>query len=76
MRAELSKAQGRRYSLENSHNVHVLDAATCIRVVLGPDPHVLVQMMRAENGPIACQVVKIVHDDSNEQVDDLQQGEM
>ena len=29
-------------------------------------------MMRAKNRPITSQVVKVVHDDSNKQIDDLQ----
>jgi hypothetical protein len=38
-------------------------------VVLGPELHKVVQVMRAENGPISRQVVEIVHDDGHEQVD-------
>ena len=71
MRAELSKSQGWGYSLKQNYNIHVLDAASSLGIILGPDPHVLVQMMWAENRPITCQIVKVVHDDSDEQVNDL-----
>lgn len=27
-------------------------------------------MVRSENGPISCEIVKVVHDDSNKQVQD------
>ena len=30
----------------------------------------LSQMMRTQDGPIASEVVKVVHDDSNEQIED------
>ena len=43
----------------------------CFRVVLGPDPLELVQVMRAQNRPITRQVIKVVHDDGDKQVDDL-----
>ena len=71
MRAELSKSQGWGYSLKQNYNIHVLDAASSLGIILGPDPHVLVQMMWAENWPITSQIVKVVHDDSDEQVNDL-----
>lgn len=50
--------------------------ATCglllrFRIVLGPEPDEFVEMMRPENGPVARQVIEIVHDDSDEQIDDL-----
>ena len=46
-------------------------ALLCFRVVLGPDPLELVQVMRAQDRPIARQVIKVVHDDGDKQVDDL-----
>ncbi|TNN65176.1 hypothetical protein EYF80_024583 [Liparis tanakae] len=36
-----------------------------------PDPLEFVEMMRPQDGPITCQVVKVVHDDGHKQVDDL-----
>lgn len=40
-------------------------------VVLGPDPLELIQMMRSQDRPVTRQVIKVVHDDSHKQVDDL-----
>lgn len=40
-------------------------------VVLRPYPFELIQVMRPQDGPVARQVVKVVHDDSHKQVDDL-----
>ena len=41
------------------------------RVVFGPDPLKLIQVMWPQNGPIPSEVVEVVHDDSNKQVNDL-----
>jgi len=41
------------------------------RIVLAPDSNVLVEVMRSEDGRVTCQVVKVVHDDSHEQVQHL-----
>lgn len=43
-------------------------------VVLGPDPLELVEVVGAEDGPVARQVVEVVHDDGHEEVDDLGRG--
>lgn len=34
------------------------------RVVFGPDPFKLIQVMRPKNGPITGEIVKVIHDDS------------
>ena len=39
-------------------------------VVLGPQPHELVEVVGAEDGPVAGEVVEVVHDDGHEQVED------
>lgn len=44
-------------------------------VVLSPDPFELIQVMGPEDGPVPCQVVKVVHDDSHEEVNDLRAEE-
>ena len=72
MRTELAKAQWGGYFPEQSHHIEVFYAALSVRIVLGPESDELVQVVGAEDGPIASQVVKVVHDDSNEQVDDLE----
>lgn len=42
-----------------------------LRVVLCPDGLELVQVVRAQDGPVSREVVKVVHDHSHEEVDDL-----
>ncbi len=44
----------------------------CTRVVFCPDPNELVEMVRAKNGGIPGQVVKVVHDDSDEKIEHLE----
>lgn len=40
-------------------------------VILCPDPDKLIQMVRAQDGGIPCQVFKVVHDDCHKQVEHL-----
>lgn len=40
-------------------------------VVFRPESDEFVEMMRTKNRPIASQVIEVVHDDGNEQIDDL-----
>lgn len=40
-------------------------------IVFGPYPLKLVEVMRSQDGPITRQIVKVVHDDGHEQVNDL-----
>lgn len=50
-------------------------AVKCIlglRVVLRPDPLEFVEVVRAEDRPITCKIVKVVHDDGHKQVNNLQ----
>lgn len=42
-------------------------------VVVRPDSLKLVQVVSSQNRPVSCQVFKVVHDDGNEQVDDLKE---
>ena len=46
----------------------MFNPAFCVRIILAPKSHKLVQMVRAQNRPIPGQVVEIVHDDGDEQV--------
>ncbi len=48
----------------------MFDAPFGIWVVLGPEAHEFVQVVRTKDGPIPGEVVKVVHDDGNEQVED------
>lgn len=44
------------------------------RVVLGPYPYILVQVMRPQDRGVSGQVLKVVHDDGHEQIQHLDQG--
>lgn len=46
------------------------------RVVIRPHPLKLVQVVGAQDRPVSCQVFKVVHDDGDEQVDDLEKEEI
>lgn len=46
-----------------------------LRVVLSPDPFELVQVMGPKDGPVAGEVVKVVHDDGHKEVNDLRAEE-
>ena len=45
------------------------------RVIFSPDLLKLIQVMRTEKRPITGQIVKVVHDDSHKQVEDLRRAE-
>ena len=38
-------------------------------VILGPDPDELVKVVGAKDGWVPCKVVKIIHDDSHEEIE-------
>lgn len=44
-----------------------------LRIIFRPDPFKLIQVVRPKNGPVTGQVIKVIHDDSYEKVDDLKQ---
>ena len=70
VRAELSESEGRRDLPEEGDDVDVLDPSLGVGVVLAPEAHELVEVVGAEDGPVAGQVVKVVHDDGHEEVED------
>lgn len=72
MRAEFSKPQRWRDSFQQGNYINMFDATARLWVILGPDSHVLIQMMRAKDWPITSQIVEIVHDHSNKQINDLE----
>lgn len=51
----------------------VRDHSLGFRVVFGPDPLELIQVMGPKNGPITGKIVEVIHNDSYEKVDDLKQ---
>ena len=47
----------------------MLDESFRIRVVLAPKMDKLGEMVRTKDGPVSGQVVKVVHDDSDEEIE-------
>lgn len=43
-------------------------------IIFRPLPNKLIQVMGSEYRPISCQVVEVVHDDSDKQVNNLLHG--
>ena len=54
---------------EKGHHVHMLDFPLRVRVVLRPEDDKLAEMVRTQDGPVASEVIKVVHDDGNEEVE-------
>ena len=48
----------------------MLDEPLGIGIVFAPQMNKLGKMVGTKDGPIPCKVVKVVHDDSNEEVED------
>lgn len=46
-----------------------------VGIVLAPQPDELVQMMRPQYGPVPGQIIKVVHDDGDEQIDDQERAQ-
>ena len=71
MWTELSEAQRWWYFAQKGDHVQMFDSASGIGIVLTPQPHKLIQMVRTKNGPISRQIIKVIHDDSHKEVDNL-----
>ena len=54
---------------EKSDNVDVLDEALGVGIVLTPEVNKFREVVGPKNGPVPSQVVKVVHDDSDEEVE-------
>lgn len=74
MRTKFAKTEGWRYFTEECHDIEMFNATLCIGIVLTPKTNEFVEMMGAQNGPITRQIIKVIHDDSNKQVYDLEKG--
>ena len=64
-----AEAEGRVHVLQHVVHLGVVDVARGARVVLSPDPDELVQVVGAEDGGVAGEVVEVVHDDGHEEVE-------
>ena len=63
------EAQRRVHVLQHVVHLRVENPAGGARVVLGPNPQELVQVVGAQNGRVPGQVVEVVHDDGHEQIE-------
>lgn len=45
-----------------------MNLAGGIRIVFGPNPHKLVEMMRAQNRRVPRQVIEVVHNDGDKEI--------
>ena len=70
MGTEFAKAERWRDLPEQGYHIDVLDPPLRVRVVLTPEPDKLVKVMGTQDGPVAGEVVKVVHDHGHEQVED------
>lgn len=52
--------------------LQVMKYILCLWVVLWPNSLEFIEVVWTKNGPITCQVVKVIHDDGHEQIDDLE----
>lgn len=72
MRTQFSKAKRRGDFPQQSDYVQVFDATFGVWIILTPQADELVQMVGPQDRPISCQIVKVVHDDRNKQINDLE----
>ena len=53
----------------------MLDEPFGVGIVFAPQMNKLGKMVGTKDGPISCEVVKVVHDDSNEEIEHEKAGE-
>ena len=70
-----AEAQRRVHVLQHVVHLGVVDPPRGAGVVLGPDPHELVQVVSPEDGGVPGQVVEVVHDDGHKQVEHQEAAE-
>jgi len=74
VRTQFAEAERRRDFSQQRDDVEMLDSPLGVGVVFAPQANKLVQVVRTQDRPISGQVVKVVHDDGHEEVDDLCMG--
>lgn len=52
-----------------------MDLTGGVRIVLGPDPHELVEMMRAQDRRVPREIIEVVHDDGDEEIQHEERAE-
>lgn len=68
VRALVAKPQRRIHIFQHVIHLRVMDLASGVRIVLGPDPDKLVKMMRTQDWRVAGEVIEVVHDDGDEEI--------
>ncbi len=69
--ALVAEAERRVHVAQHVVHLRVVNVPGGIWVVLRPHANVLVQVVGAEDGAVSRQVVKVVHDDGDEQIQHL-----
>lgn len=75
IRALVAKPQRRVHVLQHVVHLRVMDLAGGVRIVLGPDPDELVEMVRAQDRRVAGEIIEVVHDDGDEEVQHEERAE-
>ena len=69
MRTQFSKPEWRRYFAEQGNNINMLYLSFRVRIIFRPKNHKFAQVMWSKDRPVSGEVIKVVHDDSNKQVE-------
>ena len=69
MRTQFTKAKWWGNLPEQGNNIHMLNEALGVWVILRPKVNKLPEMVGPKDGPVPCEVVEVVHDDGNEEVE-------
>lgn len=75
MRTQLAESKRWGDLSKQGDNIKMLDPSFGIWIVFGPKSHEFFQMVRSKNRPISCEVVEVVHDDSDEKIDNEERTE-
>lgn len=68
IRALVTKPQRRIHVLQHVVHFRVVDLAGGVRIVLGPDPNELVEVMGAKDRRVAREIIEVVHNDGDEEI--------
>lgn len=75
IRTFVAKPQRRVHVLQHVVHLRVVNFAGGVRIVLGPDPYELVEMMGAQDRRVAREVIEVVHDDGDEEIQHEERAE-
>lgn len=75
VRTLVTKPQRWVHILQHVVHLRIVDLAGGVRIILGPDPHELVEMMRAQDRRVPRKVIEVVHDDGDEEIQHEERAE-